>query len=72
MAQPLDPLRLKGTMLDTRKAAARNLDKTGKEQRHPGGEELLLSKTASGGGGSGSSGSAGAGAAGAGDAMQVE
>lgn len=33
MAQPLDPLRLKGTMLDTRKVAARNWDKTGKAQR---------------------------------------
>eukprot|EP00903_Cladosiphon_okamuranus_P005999 g5919.t1 len=40
MAQPLDPLRLKGTMLDLQKAAARNKDKTGKDQRHP--EELLL------------------------------
>lgn len=35
MAQPMDPLRLKGTMLDARKVADRNLDKTGKEQRDP-------------------------------------
>ncbi|CAM9956964.1 unnamed protein product [Ectocarpus sp. 6 AP-2014] len=35
MAQPLDPLRLKGTMLDTKKVAARNREKTGKEQRNP-------------------------------------
>ncbi|CAM9725934.1 unnamed protein product, partial [Hapterophycus canaliculatus] len=42
MAQPLDPLRLKGTMLDTHKAALRNRDKTGKEQRDP--TELALNR----------------------------
>ncbi|CAM9937713.1 unnamed protein product [Ascophyllum nodosum] len=35
MAQPMNPLRLKGTMLDMRKVADRNRDKTGKEQRDP-------------------------------------
>lgn len=69
MAQPLDPLRLKGTMLDTLKAAARNLDKTGKEQRHPG--ELLKTVAVAAAGGGGGAG-AGPGAAGSGDAMQVE
>lgn len=33
MAQPLDPMRLHGTMLDTRKVSQRNREKTGKEQR---------------------------------------
>lgn len=35
MAQPMDPMRLKGTMLDTRKVVVRNCEKTGKEQRVP-------------------------------------
>lgn len=71
MAQPLDPLRLKGTMLDTLKAAARNLDKTGKEQRHPG-ELLKTAAAAAVGGGAGAGAGAAAGADGGGDAMQVE
>lgn len=58
MAQPLDPLRLKGTMLDTQKVAMRNLDKTGK-----GGDMLLNAGQEGGGGGRGGGG---------GDAMQVE
>lgn len=49
MAQPLDPLRLKGTMLDTQKVAARNREKTGKEQRNP--SELNPSSAGAGGGG---------------------
>eukprot|EP00904_Undaria_pinnatifida_P005279 jgi/Undpi1/1881/HiC_scaffold_12.g05268.m1 len=39
MAQPLDVLRLKGTMLDSAKVAARNREMTGRDQRAPG-EEL--------------------------------
>ena len=66
MAQPLDPLRLKGTMLDLQKAAARNKDKTGLDQRHP--EEMLLKAAPAGvtnaGGDAAGSGSV--------DAMQVE
>lgn len=67
MAQPLDPLRLKGTMLDLRKAAARNKDKTGMDQRHP--EELLLKATPTGVANAGGAAAAGSGG---GDAMQVE
>lgn len=67
MAQPLDPLRLKGTMLDLQKAAARNKDKTGMDQRHP--EELLLKAPPAGG--TNAAGAA-AGSGGGGDAMQVE
>lgn len=67
MAQPLDPLRLKGTMLDLQKAAARNKDKTGLDQRHP--EELLLKAAPAAGAGAAGTAAAGSGA---GDAMQVE
>lgn len=80
MAQPLDPLRLKGTMLDTKKAASRNRDKTGKEQRDPG--ELALSRpkaltgaasSNSGGGDSnGAAATTGNGGPSVGDAMEVE
>lgn len=54
-------------MLDLQKAAARNKDKTGLDQRHP--EELLVKAAPAGG-----TDAAGAGAAPAagGDAMQVE
>lgn len=79
MAQPLDPLRLKGTMLDTKKAASRNRDKTGKEQRDPTELTLNRPKALSGAGISNaaagdSNGAAGGGIVGPGasDAMEVE
>lgn len=71
MAQPLDPLRLKGTMLDKRKVAARNLEKTGKEQTSPG-EGVAAADGQGAGGGAGRVVGNNLGRRNGGDGMQVE